>query len=100
MTALDEPPGLHLNVAPAAGLGWWGRVDRALFAIGDRLNPILVKETRQALKGRQFTITFTLVLICGWLWSIAGPALMDIDLAYGTAGRDMFMGYYVILSFA
>ena len=41
----------------------WAAVERFLVYAGDRLNPILVKETRQALKSFQFTATFVLVLI-------------------------------------
>ena len=40
----------------------WQRVELWLSRAGDWLNPILVKETRQALKSRQFVITFLLVL--------------------------------------
>jgi len=78
--------------------GWWEPLDRALQWAGDRLNPILVKETRQALKSRQFTITFALLLICGWAWSILGVALTP-DIWYGAPGADMFFGYYLILAF-
>jgi len=67
--------------------------------IGDRLNPILVKETRQALKSRQFGITFGLVLLCGWVWSIVGVAMAGPHVFYGVHGPDMFFGYYVILAF-
>ena len=38
----------------------------------DRLNPILVKETRQALKSSQFIITFMLLLTVAWLISVFG----------------------------
>ena len=40
--------------------------------VTDRLNPILVKETRQALKSRQFIITFMLLLTVAWLISVFG----------------------------
>jgi hypothetical protein len=82
-----------------AGGGWWHAVDGALQRVGDRLNPILVKETRQALKSRQFTITFGLLLICGWVWSILGVAISGSEIWYGAPGADMFYGYYVILAF-
>jgi hypothetical protein len=36
---------------------------------GDRLNPILGQRSRQAMKSRQFVITFAL-LIFGWLWTV------------------------------
>jgi len=76
-----------------------GRVERLLVALGDRLNPILVKETRQSLKSRQFVITFTLLLLCGWVWSLLGVALIGPGVYCGTHGPTMFVGYYLILAF-
>jgi hypothetical protein len=73
-------------------------IDRGLVWLGDRLNPILVKETRQALKSRQFVITFTLVLVLAWIWSIFGVALIGPDIYYAARGLDMFLGYYAILA--
>ncbi len=78
---------------------WLHTVDRAMEWMGDRLNPILIKETRQALKSRQFLITFALLLGCGWIWSILGVALMGEAASHGTQGDDMFFGYYIILTF-
>lgn len=75
------------------------RLERLLVATGDRLNPILVKETRQALKSRQFVLTFTLLLLAGWIWSLLGVALVGPQIYYGTHGPTMFMGYFTILSF-
>ena len=34
--------------------------------LGDRFNPIVVKEVRQALKSRQFVLTFLLLLLAAW----------------------------------
>ena len=56
--------------------GFWTRLDQRLERAGERLNPILVKEARQALKSRQFLITFLLLLVCGWCWSLIGVAVM------------------------
>ena len=61
-------------------------VGRLLGWLGDWLNPILVKEARQALKSRQFVITFGLLLICGWVWSILGLAIIGPEAAYGVHG--------------
>jgi hypothetical protein len=36
----------------------WSRLEDILERIGDRLNPILVKEARQSMKSRQFIVTF------------------------------------------
>ncbi len=78
---------------------WWQAVDGSMEWLGDRLNPILVKETRQALKSRQFVITFGLLLLCGWGWTILGVAMMGENAWRGTQGDDMFLGYYCILTF-
>ena len=48
----------------------WQSIERFLIHTGDWLNPILVKETRQALKSSQFAITFVLVLVAGWPVSV------------------------------
>jgi hypothetical protein len=77
----------------------WGAIERALERIGDRLNPILVKETRQALKSKQFLITFGLLLILGWGWSILGIIQAGPGAAFGAFGWQLFYGYYVILAF-
>ncbi|HVX13141.1 MAG TPA: hypothetical protein VHC22_18295 [Pirellulales bacterium] len=76
----------------------WQRLDDALVWVGDRLNPILVKETRQALKSRQFIVTFTLVLALAWVWSIFGVAVIGPSIYIAARGLDMFLGYYVILA--
>ena len=78
----------------------WGVVERALELVGDRLNPILVKETRQALKSRQFLCTFMLLLFLSWGWSILGIANIGPAAASGAHGSEMFVGYFVILAFA
>lgn len=66
--------------------------------IGDRLNPILVKEIRQALKSRQFTATLSLVLLCCCGWSFLGVAWIGPAAALVPSGPSMFYGYYLILA--
>ncbi|MCU0872059.1 MAG: ABC transporter permease, partial [Pirellulaceae bacterium] len=82
----------------AVPLGWWGRVDRWLERAGERLNPILVKEARQALKSRQFVITFGLLLICGLGWSLIGVAMLMPGIYYAASGPFMLIGYAIILT--
>ena len=77
----------------------WQRLQSRLNRASDRLNPILVKEARQAMKSRQFAITFTLVLVCAWAWSFLGVALMSPGIYYAPGGRFMLAGYYFILAF-
>lgn len=78
---------------------WLGPFDRRLSRASQWLNPILVKEARQALKSRQFAITFALLLICGWGWSIVGVAMAGPAAGYTSTGPGMFVGYYMILAF-
>lgn len=66
---------------------------------GEWLNPILVKECRQALKSQQFVITFTVLLLASWLWSFCGLAMIGPNARYSFAGPDMFLGYLIILAF-
>ncbi|HET6881703.1 MAG TPA: hypothetical protein VFI31_16185 [Pirellulales bacterium] len=98
MAQLTNEIAIEPSAAVVVPLPWWQRVDEALVWIGDRLNPILVKETRQALKSRQFVITFTLVLALAWIWSIFGVAMIGPSIYFAARGLDMFMGYYTILA--
>lgn len=78
---------------------FWQGVDRQLSAWGDYLNPILVKETRQALKSRQFTFTFLLVLLVSWVITIAMVAYLGPGIAYAAAGGHFLLFYCYLLSF-
>ena len=66
----------------------------------DWLNPILIKETRQALKSRQFIVTFLLMLIASWLISVFGTLMAGDSLEFGSAGRGLFTSYFVVLAMA
>ena len=66
----------------------------------DWLNPILIKETRQALKSRQFIVTFLLMLIAAWLISVFGTLMAGDSLEFGSAGRGLFASYFVVLAMA
>ena len=65
----------------------------------DRFNPIMVKETRQALKSRQFIITFFLVLIACWISSFAVVAIVGPEVYYVAEGPQMLIVYFAILAF-
>ncbi len=88
----------QVKTAPAASQAT--RIDRALEWLGERLNPILVKEARQALKSRQFLLAFGLLLIAAWGWSLIGLVVMEVGDGYGQTGPGMFIGYYCILAAA
>lgn len=104
MSTIEAQPTADLAAPPGGGEfspppPWLLRVDGKLEAAGEYLNPILVKECRQALKSKQFVITFGLVLLCAWLWSIAGIAMLGPGVYYSFDGPEMFYGYYMILAF-
>jgi len=69
-----------------------------LEAIADRANPILVKETRQSLKSRQFVLTFLVVLIACWIASFAVVSIAP-NVYYGAEGGSMLIVYCAILAF-
>lgn len=101
MTAADPSVTLENSAAtstPDAHATVLDRVDQFLERAGERLNPILVKEARQALKSRQFVVTFTLLLLCGWGWSLLGIAMLSPGVYYAPAGPFMLAGYYFVLA--
>lgn len=71
-----------------------------LESASDWANAILIKETRQALKSRQFVITFLLLLIASWLVSVFGMLFAGDAVEYGSAGTAFFSLYYTVLSVA
>lgn len=91
------PPATTEQSEPPAGA--WGRLAQWLASLADRLNPILVKEARQALKSPQFVVTFGLLLLAAWIWSVFGVALLGPSALYGARGSEMFRPYYVMLAF-
>jgi len=87
----QSPVGEGLDAALSRLIGW-------LEVIVDRANPILVKETRQALKSRQFVLTFLVVLIACWIASFAVVAIVP-NVHYGAEGGSMLIVYCAILAF-
>jgi hypothetical protein len=78
----------------------WARIERKLVYAGDWLNPILVKETRQALKSFQFTTTFVLVLAFCWVVTIGGLAWIGPSIFYSSSGGVLLAWYYGALALA
>jgi len=64
----------------------------------DRFNPILVKETRQALKSRQFVITFSLLLFAALSWTIVGTFSLMPGIYTTPSAPRMMLGYYFVLA--
>jgi hypothetical protein len=77
---------------------WGARLEKFLDAAGDRLNPILVKEARQSMKSKQFSVTFSLLLILSWMWTAIFVAFSVPDIFYEAWGNNLLIGYIVILS--
>jgi hypothetical protein len=77
----------------------WAATERFLVYAGDWLNPILVKETRQALKSFQFTATFILLLIACWIVTMGGFAIVGPRIKYAAEGGSLMLWYYTILAF-
>ena len=91
-SVVNEP--VHSRVSSA-----WAAVERFLMYAGDWLNPILVKETRQALKSFQFTATFILLLIACWIVTMGGVALVGPRIYLAAEGGTLMLWYYAILAF-
>lgn len=88
-----------------ADVGWtrriavrWQAFESRLAQLSDWVNPILVKETRQALRSWQFTLTFILLLVACWVVTIGGIAVIGPSVYYAAGGAEMLRAYYLILS--
>ena len=74
-------------------------IDRTADYFSDWCSPILIKETRQALKSRQFFWTFFLLLVAVAFWTIVGLTFNDARAGLSDAGPNLLSGYLVILGF-
>ncbi|MCO8121484.1 ABC transporter permease [Stieleria sp. TO1_6] len=77
---------------------WLDKLDRWCARTGDRINPILVKETRQSLKSRQFVVTFSMILFAALAWTIAGSLSMMPQIYTTPSAPRMMIGYYAVLA--
>ncbi|MCH8830484.1 MAG: ABC transporter permease, partial [Planctomycetes bacterium] len=66
----------------------------------DFFNAILIKESRQAFKSRQFVTIFMLLLAISWVVSVFGLLNSGDALEYGSVGPDFFYRFYIVLAFA
>jgi hypothetical protein len=100
MTSFDHPTAnvVSAELVEVLPPTRWQQFEELLGRASDYLNPILVKEARQALRSRQFTATFFVMLASGWMWSILGLALLGPSAYYGATGPSMFYWYFVILA--
>ncbi len=87
------------NDSPAALTSlWWGRIDDWCERFGDSLNPIVVKETRQALKSRQFVTTFSVLLFAAFAWTVVGSLMLMPQIYTTPSAPRLLIGYYVVLA--
>ena len=77
---------------------WIHRIDQWCEQIGDRLNPILIKETRQALKSRQFVFTFFSLLFAALGWTVVGSLSRMPEIYTTPSAPSLLIGYYVVLA--
>ncbi|MCY2976082.1 MAG: hypothetical protein NTW52_15615 [Planctomycetota bacterium] len=72
-------------------------IDRWLVRAGDWCSPILVKETRQSLKSRQFQWTFILLMVAIAGWTLFAVLTSVPAIYFQPAGRYLLAGYIFIL---
>lgn len=78
----------------------WGRhFDQFADRFSDWLNPLLVKEVRQALKGRLFLMTFALLLLGAWCVSVFGVTAAG-DAIYWQSSPWLLGAYVIVLQIA
>ena len=84
--------------ANVIGRRWVNRLDRWCERFGDSVNPILVKETRQALKSRQFVVTFSMVLVAALGWTVIGSLSLMPQIYTSPSAPRMLGGYFLLLA--
>ena len=72
--------------------------ERLWLWVTDRINPIVVKEVRQSLKSRQFTISFGLTLLAAISWTLFAVSIMVPRIYYVPAGLPLLTGFFCILN--
>ena len=81
-----------------------GRIlDRTAAFVGatsERLNPILVKETRQSTKSALFSTVFLLFVSISWIVIVFGMLMMWSTLEISPVAEVLFAWNYGLLSFA
>lgn len=72
--------------------------ERGWVAASELINPLVVKEIRQSLKSRHFTISFGLVLIAAISWTLILISLSVPRIYYIPGGQPLLAGYFCILA--
>ncbi|MEM7476885.1 MAG: hypothetical protein AAF483_18020 [Planctomycetota bacterium] len=79
-----------LDIPERGWEGWW-------VALSEKVNPIVIKELRQSLKSRQFTMSFGLTLIAAVGWTLLAISLTVPRIYYAPGGPTLLAGYFIIL---
>lgn len=96
--ALKEEIPNHALAMDPVGEGILNRIDRIVFNLTDRLNPILITEARESLQSRQFLVTFFVMLAATLVWTVLGIVFNAPEVYYVPTGRNMLVGYYLIVA--
>ncbi|MEM9586991.1 MAG: hypothetical protein AAGA03_06885, partial [Planctomycetota bacterium] len=88
----------HPLLRESTGRGFWGTIDRWTQRVAGWLNPILIKEARQSLKSRQFLVTFSLLLLATWFWTVLGIVTNAPEVYFMPTGSTLMIGYYLVLA--
>ncbi len=64
----------------------------------ERINPIVVKEVRQSLKSKQFTVSFGLTLVAAVAWTLVAVSMMVPRIYYIPGGLALLSGFFCILA--
>jgi len=67
--------------------------------LSEHANPIVVKEARQSLSSRQFSISFSLTLSAVVFWTVMATMMQLPDMYYVPGGSLMLSGFLMILAF-
>ncbi len=98
MATVPVEPTSSNDASTVAPVDRWARIDDWCERFGDSVNPILVKETRQALKSRQFVVTFSLLLTAALGWTVVGSLMAMPQIYTSPSAPEMLIGYYFVLA--
>lgn len=90
----ESPVGLEHRMIEMPEKGW----EKLWLWVSERINPIVVKEVRQSLKSKQFTVSFGLTLIAAVGWTLIAISLMVPRVFFMPGGVQLLSGYFCILS--
>ena len=90
----------EINPNDGGSLSIWDKLANWSEKVSDYGNAIVVKETRQALKSKQFVITFLLMLIASWGISFFGVMVNGTHIQYGETANGFFMSFFGVLTIA